>query len=256
VRPEGEVNRYCPNGACAGRGYEALVHFASKGGLDIEGLGPERLRQLLDAKLIADPADLFVVTQDQLHALEGFAEQSAKALVTAIAAAKVRPLRALITALGIRHVGVTAAKLLARRFGTMQDLRKATAEQLKALEGIGPTIAESVVQYFGDPMVAPLLNALEQHRVAQSEAGSGPASGPQLLAGKIYVLTGTLPTLKRGEATELIEAAGGTVKSSVSKKTDTVVAGDDAGDKLAKATELGIEVIDEAELLRRTGRGA
>jgi DNA ligase (NAD+) len=256
VRPEGEVNRYCPNGACPGRGYEALVHVASKGGLDIEGLGPERLRQLLDAKLITGPADLFVLTQDQLHALEGFAEQSAKALVTAIAAAKVRPLRALITALGIRHVGVTAAKLIARRFGTMQDLRKATAEQLKALEGIGPTIAESVVQYFGDPMVAPLLDALEQHRVAQSEAGSGPASGPQLLAGKIYVLTGTLPTLKRGEATELIEAAGGTVKSSVSKKTDTVVAGDDAGDKLAKATELGIEVIDEAELLRRTGRGA
>ena len=255
VRPEGEVNRYCPNLACPGRGYEALVHFASKGGLDIEGLGPERLRQLLDAGLIKGPADLFSVQAEQLTALEGFAAQSATALVAAILDAKQRPLRALITALGIRHVGTTAAKLLARRFGTMAALRRVTHEQLLALEGIGPTIAASVVQYFADPAVTRLLDALEAHGVAQSEGSASAASGPQVLAGKIYVLTGTLPTLKRGEATELIEAAGGTVKSSVSKKTDTVVAGEDAGDKLAKATELGIEVIDEAELLRRTGRG-
>jgi DNA ligase (NAD+) len=256
VRPEGEVNRYCPNAACPGRGYEALVHFASKGGLDIEGLGPERLRQLLDAGLITGPSGLFDLTVEQLRGLEGFAAQSATALVASLEAAKQRPLRALITALGIRHVGVTAAKLLARRFGTMHALRDATMEQLRALEGIGPTIAESVVQFFADPMVVPMLDALEAQGVAQSEGGATAMSGPQPLAGKIYVLTGSLPTLKRGEATELIEAAGGTVKSSVSKKTDTVVAGDDAGDKLAKATELGIEVIDEAELLRRTGGGA
>lgn len=256
VRPEGEVNRYCPNLACPGRGYEALVHFASKGGLDVEGLGPERLRQLLDAGLLKGPADLFTIEAEQLTALEGFAKQSAQALVAAIEAAKQRPLRALITALGIRHVGTTAAKLLARRFGTMHSLRQATTGQLLALEGIGPTIAESVVQYLADDAVSRLLDALEARGVAQSEGGSTAVSGPQPLAGRIYVLTGSLPTLKRGEATELIEALGGTVKSSVSKKTDTVVAGDDAGDKLAKATELGIEVIDEKELLRRTGRGA
>ena len=256
VRPEGEANRYCPNTTCPGRGYEALVHFASKGGLDIEGLGPERLRQLLDAGLIKGPADLFAVEAEQLSALEGFAAQSANGLVAAIAEARSRPLRSLITALGIRHVGVTAAKLLARRFGSMSALRTATVEQLRALEGIGPTIAESVVQYFAEAANAELLDRLAVSEVAQTEAAAGAAAGPQTLAGKIYVLTGSLPTLKRGEATELIEAAGGTVKSSVSKKTDTVVAGDDAGDKLAKATELGIEVIDEAELLRRTGREA
>jgi DNA ligase (NAD+) len=256
VRPEGEVNRYCPNPDCPGRGYEALVHFASRGGLDIDGLGPERLRQLLDAGLIQGPADLFTLQAAPLAELGGFATQSAGALVSAIAAARTRPLRALITALGIRHVGATAAKLLARRFGTMAALRQASPEQLLALEGIGPTIAESVLQYLADPAMRTLLDRLEAEEVAQSEGSGGAGSGPQPLAGRIYVLTGSLPTLKRGEATERIEAAGGTVKSSVSKKTDTVVAGEDAGDKLAKAVELGIEVIDEEELLRRTGRGA
>jgi len=252
VRPEGEVNRYCPNPACPGRAYEALVHFASKGGLDIEGLGPERLRQLLDARVIAGAADLFTLEATQLESLDGFAAQSAAALVRAIDAARSRPLRALITALGIRHVGTTAAKLLARRFGTLSALRQAGRDDLLALEGIGPTIADSVLQHLADPAHAALLDRLEALGVATREASAGEA-GPQPFAGMIVVLTGTLPTLKRGEATALIEAAGGTVKSSVSRKTSTVVAGDDAGEKLAKATELGIEVIDEAELLRRLG---
>ncbi len=255
VRPEGEVNRYCLNLACPGRSYEALVHFVSRAGLDIQGLGPERVRLLLEAELLHDAAELYTLKPEQLIPLEGFADQSAGALVEAIAASKARPLRALLTALGIRHVGATAAKLLARRYGNLTALRTATAEELEALEGIGPVISASVVDFFDDDTNAALLDRLAERGVAQEEDGVA-ADGPRPLAGKILVLTGTLPTLKRAEAVELIETAGGTVKSSVSKKTDVVVAGEEAGDKLGKAESLGIEVIDEAELLRRVGRGA
>ena len=175
--------------------------------------------------------------------------------MAAIAESKQRPLRALLTALGIRHVGTTAAKLLARRFGTLAALRAATEDALLALDGIGPAIASSLLEYVHDDTNAALLDRLEAQGVATSEQGAQ-ASGAQTLAGQIYVLTGTLPTLKRGEATAMIEAAGGTVKSSVSKKTSTVVAGEVAGEKLAKANDLGVEVIDEAELLRRLGQSA
>ncbi len=252
VRPDGEVNRYCPNPRCPGRAYEGLVHFVSKAGLDIAGLGPERVELLLEAKLITDAADLYALTAEQLIPLEGFAEQSATALVEAIAASRERPLRALLTALGIRHVGATAAKLLARRFGSLEALCAATVEELEQLDGIGPAISGAVREFVADAGNAALLDRLQELGVATRE-GSVTTGGPRPLAGKIYVLTGSLPTLKRAAAAELIEAAGGTVKSSVSKKTDVVVAGEDAGDKLAKATELGIEVIDEAELLRRAG---
>ncbi len=235
--------------------YETLVHFVSKAGLDIVGLGPERVRQLLEAGVIHDAAGLYGLTAEQLLPLEGFAEQSATALIEAIDASRSRPLRMLLTALGIRHVGATAAKLLARRYGSLTALRQATDEELEALEGIGPVISASVLAFLADETNAALLDRLTERGVALKETGVS-ADGPRPLAGRIFVLTGSLPTLKRAEAAELIEAAGGTVKSSVSKKTDTVVAGDEAGDKLAKAEALGIEVIDEAELLRRTGRGA
>jgi DNA ligase (NAD+) len=252
VRPEGEVNRYCPNVACPGRAYESLVHFVSRGGMDIQGLGAERVRWLLDHHLVRDPADFYTLDAERLAALEGLGEKSAGALVEAIAASKQQPLRALLTALGIRHVGTTAARLLARRFGTLAALRAATLDDLTALDGIGPAIAASLLDFVAQERNRELLDRLEALGVATTE-GIAAQSGAQSLAGKIYVLTGTLPTLKRGEATAMIEAAGGTVKSSVSKKTSTVVAGDDAGEKLAKATELGVEVIDEAELLRRLG---
>lgn len=255
VRPEGEVNRYCPNHACPGRAYESLVHFVSRGGMDIQGLGAERVRWLLDHHLIRDASDFYDLRAEQLTAIEGFAEQSAGALVAAIGESKQRPLHALLTALGIRHVGTTAAKLLARRFGTLAALRAATEEALLALDGIGPVIASSLMEFVRDRANAALLDRLEARGVATREHDAA-ASGEQTLAGRIYVLTGTLPTLKRGEATAMIEAAGGTVKSSVSRKTSTVVAGEDAGEKLAKANELGVEVIDEAELLRRLGRSA
>ncbi len=255
VRPEGEVNRYCPNAACPGRNYESLVHFASRSALDIEGLGPERIGQLLEAELIRNAADLYDLTAEQLVALEGFAEQSATALVEALAQSKHRPLRSLLVALGIRHVGTAAAKTMARHFRGMARLRAANEEQLLTLNGIGPTIAASVVSFCADDRRRELLDALAAHGVAQSEDGEGPVDGGAF-AGRIVVLTGTLPTLSRPEATARIERAGGTVTSSVSKKTSVVVAGDEAGSKLDKARQLGVEVIDEAELLRRLESGA
>jgi DNA ligase (NAD+) len=255
VRPEGEVNRYCPNAACPGRNYENLVHFASRGAMDIQGLGPERIRQLLEAGLITDAADLYTLRADDIAGLEGFAATSAGALVEAIAASRERPLRALLAALGIRHVGATAARTIARHFGTLTALRRATLEQLLELEGIGPAIAGSVVTFLAEPRQARLLDALERHGVSREEREERRGTGGPF-AGRSVVLTGTLPTLSRTEATARIEAAGGTVTSSVSKKTAFVVAGADPGSKLDKAAQLGVEVIDEAELLRRLGTGA
>jgi DNA ligase (NAD+) len=254
VRPEGEVARYCLNTACPGRAYEGLVHFVSKGGLDIDGLGPERVRQLLDAGLIRNAADLFdrdKLTVEQLLTLDGFAEASAAALIAAIDAARGRPLRALLSGLGIRYVGAVAAKALARRFGTLEQLRAATAADIESIDGLGPAVSGALAEFGADPDNAALLDRLAVLGVATHE-DAGTAGGPTPLAGQIFVLTGTL-TLARREVAERIEAAGGVVKSAVSKKTTAVVAGADAGDKLAKATALGIEVIDEAELLRRLG---
>lgn len=250
VRPDGEVNRYCPNGRCPGRATEGLIHFVSRGAMDITGLGPERLQQLLEAGIVRDAADLYTVTPDALLALEGFAEQSAHALVEAIAASRAQPLRALLVALGIRHVGVAAAKSLARAFGSLDALRKSDVAALEALEGIGPTIAGSVAEYFAEQETAVMLDRLMAMGVAQTERSVG-EDGPRPLAGLRVVLTGTLPTLSRTEAANRIEAAGGTVTSSVSKKTDLVVAGAEAGEKQSKAEQLGILIIDEAELLRR-----
>lgn len=250
VKLEGEVNRYCPNARCPGRAYEGLVHFVSRGGMDITGLGPERLSQLLEAGVVRDAADLYSLSADALLTLEGFAEQSATSLIEAIGASRTRPLRALLVALGIRHVGTVAAKGLARAFGTLARLRQADAAALEALEGIGPTIAGSVAAYLADPASAALLDRLAGAGVAQTEEGAG-TEGPRPLAGLRIVLTGALPTLSRPEATARIEAAGGTVTASVSRKTDLVVCGADAGEKRTKAGQLGIAIIDEAELLRR-----
>ncbi|HET9134881.1 MAG TPA: NAD-dependent DNA ligase LigA, partial [Gemmatimonadales bacterium] len=185
VKPEGEVNRYCPNARCPGRSAEALMHFVSKAGMDIAGLGPERLRQLLEAGLVRDAGDIYTVTEDQLLALEGFAEQSAGALVAAIAASKAQPLRALLVALGIRHLGAAAAKVLARRFGSLAALRAGTIEEFTACEGIGPTIAASLAGWLADRDNAALLDRFEALGVGTgAEAES---SAPQTLAGAIVV---------------------------------------------------------------------
>jgi DNA ligase (NAD+) len=250
-RPADEAMRYCPNATCPGRVLEAIVHFASRGAMDIRGLGYERVRQLLDAGLIRDVADLYSLTAAQLVELDRFAEQSAEQLVRAIEASKAQPLSLLLFGIGIRHVGKTVALLLARRFGTMPALMQATEEQINDVPGVGGAIAEAVLSFFHEAHNRKLIARLERAGLNLTEPHAVQSGGP--LEGKTYVLTGTLPTLTRGAAAELIERAGGRVAGSVSKKTDAVVAGDDAGSKLEKAQQLGVEVIDETELLRRAG---
>jgi len=249
-RPADEAMRFCPNASCPGRILEGIVHFAGRDAMDIRGLGYERVRQLLDEGLIHDVADLFSLTPERLIPLERFAEQSASQLVSAIETAKSRPLALLLFGLGIRHVGKTVAQLLARRFGTMDALAAASYDEIEAVSGVGPTIAEAVIQFFQAESNQRLVQRLRASEVNLTEPRAVAAGGA--LQGKTYVLTGTLPSLSRQAATDLIEGAGGRVAGSVSKKTDAVVAGADAGSKLEKARSLGVEVIDEDELKRRT----
>jgi DNA ligase (NAD+) len=253
-RREDEVARYCPNPRCPSRSYEGLVHFASRHAMDIQGLGEERVRQLVEAGLVTSVADIYRITEAQLLLLDGFAEQSARQLVSAIAASRARPLSALLFGLGIRHVGEVVARLLAQRFGSLDAVAAAGEEELEAVDGVGPTIAQSVHAWFREEANARLVEELTELGLEGREPER--ATGPTPFAGLTFVLTGTLPTLSRGEAGALIEAAGGKVSGSVSKKTSVVVAGAEAGSKLDRARELGVEVIDEAELLRRLGRPA
>jgi DNA ligase (NAD+) len=194
-------------------------------------------------------ADIFSLTVEQLVSLERFAEKSAANLVAAIAASKKQPLSQLLFGLGIRHVGGTAAELLARQFGTLDALAKADAEEIGGVRGIGDIIAEATARFFADPTVHRLIAKLKKAGVNMTEPRQVTRGGA--LSGQAVVITGTLPTLSRGDATELIEQAGGRVTSAVSKATNFLVAGAEAGSKLAKAQELGIEIIDEAELVRR-----
>ena len=253
VRHADEAMRYCPNSSCPGRILESIVHFASRDAMDIRGLGYERVRQLLDAKLIENVSDLYHLTVDQLTTLERFAKASATQLVTAIAASKQQPLSVLLFGLGIRHVGKTVAQVIARHFGSMGALSTATREQIEAAPQVGPTIAEAVAEFFATPANHVLLTRLADAGLTLTEPQAGPADGP--LSGGTYVITGTLPNLSRADATAVIEKAGGKVSGSVSKKTTALVAGEDAGSKLDKARELKVEIIDEAELLRRAGAG-
>jgi len=245
--PSDEVMAYCSNVSCPGRILESIVHFAAV--MDIRGLGYERVRALLEAKLIKDVADLYELTPAQLLKLEGFAEKSAQQLVDAIQASKQQPLSTLLHALGIRHVGAQVAKLLARHFGTMKALRNAAVEEISKIRGVGMAIAEAVTGFFDETKNRKLLERLEKLGLNFAEPTVTEGKGP--LAGQTYVVTGTLPSLSRTKAAELIEAAGGHVADSVSKKTTALVVGADAGSKFEKAKALGIPIIDEAELLRR-----
>jgi len=248
-RPPDEVAYYCPNASCPGRIFEGIAHFASRGAMDIRGLGPERVRQLLDAGMIRDVSDLYHLRVEDLEQLERFAQRSARLLVHAIAASRTKPLSSLLFGIGIRHVGKNIATLLARRFASLPALKAATPEEIAAVPGIGSTIALAVASFFQDPSNRRLLQRLEAAGLALTEPEAVGGGGP--LAGRNYVLTGTLPTLSRGEAARMIERAGGRVTSNVSKQTDAVVSGEGAGSKLDKARSLGIEIIDERELLNR-----
>lgn len=249
LRDEEEVAVYCPNVACPGRQLEGLVHFASRGAMDIRGLQYKRIAQLIAAGLVNDIADLYALTVEQLVSLERFAEKSAEQLVAAIDDSRTRPLSRLLNGLGVRHVGEGAAQLLARRFGSLDALMQAPIEEVANVRGIGDIIAHSVVEYFSETNTRKLMDRLRKAGLTLTEPQA--RSAGRSLAGCTVVITGTLPTLSRAAATELVESNGGNVTSSVSRATTFVVAGEAAGSKLEKARTLGIEVVDEAGLLRR-----
>ncbi|HEV7678804.1 MAG TPA: NAD-dependent DNA ligase LigA [Candidatus Dormibacteraeota bacterium] len=245
VREEGEVARRCINPLCPAQRREKLLHFASRSSMNIEGLGDAVVGQLLERGWVADPADFFRLSREQVVQLEGFADKSADNLLRAIDARRVVPLSRLVNALGIRHVGEHTAFALASRFGTLEALAGASLDELLDTEGIGQVVAEHVHQFFASSQGRELLAKLGSAGVRAEEAEGGP--GPW--TGQTWVLTGTLDSMTRPEADARIRALGGTPSSSVSRKTHTVVAGAAAGSKLDKAQRLGVRVVEEAEFL-------
>jgi DNA ligase (NAD+) len=252
VRFEGEVALRCINPKCPAQIREGLIHFVSRDAMNIDGLGEKVISQLFAEKLISDVADIYTLTYDQLIALERMGEKSVTNLLKAIEASKANSLEKLLFGLGIRHVGAKAAKTLAQSFDTMDKLAAATKEDLIGINEIGDKMADSIVAFFEQEEAEALLKELAEAGVNMEYKGAKPVSAQEsdsIFAGKTVVLTGKLEQLSRNEAKEKIEALGGNVSGSVSKKTHLVIAGEDAGSKLTKAEELGIEVWDEEKLL-------
>ncbi|MBE6675892.1 MAG: NAD-dependent DNA ligase LigA [Ruminococcaceae bacterium] len=247
VKAEGEVAVRCINPSCPAQLSRGIEHFASKDAMDIDGLGPQIVDALIDADLIRDAADLYALRAEQISSLERMGDKSAANLIAAIEKSKSAGLERLIFALGIRNIGQVAATALARRYGTLDACMNATAEELCALEDFGQITADCVIEYFSRAESRELCARLAAAGVL-TESTAAPVGDK--LAGLTFVLTGTLPTMGRSEAEALIVAAGGKTSSSVSKKTSYVVAGEAAGSKLTKAQNLGVAIIDEAELLR------
>ena len=245
VRLEGESDTFCTNVDCPAQRLARIEHFASRGAMDIEGLGERTCLALLDRGLVHDPGDLYRLTADDLMGLEGFAEISVRNLLHAIDASRSRPLANLLFGLNIRHLGQAGADLLARAFGTLDAIREASADELGAVDGVGPKIAASVAEFFALPRN---LEVVEKLRAAGVDLGKVEApSLPQVLAGSSVVVTGTLEGMSRDVAEEAIKARGGKAPGSVSKKTTAVVVGREPGAaKVNKAEELGIPVLDEA----------
>ena len=247
VRFEGEVAHRCVNISCPAQLKEHIRHFASRGAMDIEGLGEKLSAQLFDAKFISDPADLYFLTKDKLLELDRQAEKSAQNLIDSIARSKNPPLDKFIYALGIRHVGERTAKLLAERFGSIENLMAAKIEDLTAVNEIGTEIAASIVEFFHESKNKAVMKKFAKAGVAPQRKGIS-LNAP--LAGKSFVFTGAMGSMGRNEAKEIVENLGGVVHSSVTKKATYVVAGVDPGSKLDKAKSYGIRVISEAEFLK------
>jgi DNA ligase (NAD+) len=253
VRPAGEKVTRCPNPDCFGSRTRALQHFAGKSAMDIEGLGEKIVQQLVEVGLVKDLSDLYRLTEDDLIPLERFAEKSAQNLIQALDHSKKVPLWRLINALGIRYVGEATAQVLAQHFQKLEDLLAASKEELLQVEGVGEQVASSIREFFDSERNKSLIRQLRAAGVREEKPPARPAASP--LAGKTFVFTGGLARFSREEAKAQVTGRGGKVSSSVSAKTDYVVAGADPGSKLAKAQELGVTVLDEMdfeELLRRT----
>jgi DNA ligase (NAD+) len=249
VKPEGAVFTRCPNRDCAGRRWQLLKHYV--GAMDIDGLGEKQVALFMDLGWVHTAADFYRLTADQIATQPGFGQVSAEKLVAAIDASRRQPFGRVLFALGIEEVGAVTGRNLAQRFRTVDALLAASPEQIEETQGVGPKMARTIHDQLHDPIMVGLIGDLRAQGLTLEEAGPPPGEGP--LAGRTFVLTGTLPDLTREQATERIMAAGGRVTGSVSRKTDYLVAGESPGSKLAQAEKLGVAVVDEAGLLALLG---
>ena len=249
VKSEEEAAVRCPNVECPAQIFRSIVHFASKGAMNIDGLGPQIVKTLIDNHLIKSAADLYVLDREKLLALDNFKEKSVNNLLGAIENSKSNTLDRLIFALGVRNIGGQSAKLLCEKFGSLENIMNASAEEIAEIDGFGEIMAESVYNSFREEHMQNLVKRLVEYGVnTQYEK----VLKDDRFSGKTFVLTGTLPTLKRNEAKEIIEKFGGKASGSVSKKTDYVLAGEAAGSKLEKARQLGVKIISEEEFIQMT----
>jgi DNA ligase (NAD+) len=253
VRAEGEADYRCVNAACPAKLRESLLHFGSRGVMNIEGLGEAVVQQLMERGLVHSVADLYSLTEEQLVALERFAEKSARTLLNEIGGSKHAGLARVLMGLSIRFVGERTAELLAQEFGSIEAIMNAPAEELSRVEEVGPRVSEAIVEFFSQPANRELIERLKNAGVKMTAEKKKRSTQ---LQGLTFVLTGTLPSLTRDEAKKRIEEAGGKVAGSVSKKTSYVVAGEEAGSKLDKAHDLKVPVIDEAGLLQMLAQSA
>ena len=250
---EGEVAIYCDNPACPEQLVRRVEYFVGRSAMDIDSFGSQTGELLIEQGMISDVADIYYLDRDALLELEGFKEKKVDNLLSGVEKSKEQPPDRLLTALGVRFVGNVVARLLLDNLGSIDAIREATQEQLEAIDGIGPGTAEGVISWFENERNASILEKLRQaglNFVAEMPA-STPTNTP--ISGKTFVITGTLPSMGRSEAKKLIEGAGGKVTGSVSKKTDYLLAGENAGSKLTKAQTLGIEIIDEPTLTDMLG---
>jgi DNA ligase (NAD+) len=257
VKPEDSVFTICPNRrGCPEQSFQHVKHFVSKGAMDIDGFGEKQALRFLEDSLIEDVADIYDLSEEQLVGLDRFAETSAKNLLAAIDGSRRRPFKRVLYALGLPGVGFVTAEALADHFGSIDALHEADPEAIEEVEGVGPIMAVQIAESLQDEATWTLVEKLRQKglKLEADAAGRRQSGGP--LEGKTVVLTGTLPELTREEAAALVKAAGGKVTSSVSKKTDYVVAGDNPGSKLAKAEKFGTEILDEAALRALVGRSS
>jgi DNA ligase (NAD+) len=246
VRVEGEANHHCVNVDCPAQRVQRLVHWASRGAMDIEGLGEERVRQFVEAELLEDAADVYALTVERLVPLDRIGERSAQLLVDAVEASKRQPLWRAMVGLGVNHVGPSAAQALARAFDDLDAIVRASVEELTAIDGVGPTIAQSLATWFSIDRNQRLVQRLHASGVnLEGERGQQRQPVDASFAGLTFVLTGSMQHRTRDEAAEEIDVRGGKVTSSVSKKTSYVVVGESPGSKLAKAEELGVTILDE-----------
>jgi DNA ligase (NAD+) len=256
IKPEGEVDRRCPNASCPAQIEQRLQHYAGRSAMDIEGLGDVLVHQLVERGLVRSFADLYRLTLDQLVELERMAEKSAQNVLGQIEASKGRELHRLVFGLGIRFVGERAARLLARHFKSLDAIARASVDDIDAIYEIGPVVAQSVADWFADDANRDLVARLAEAGVNTEESAAPESSAPQSFQGMQFVLTGGLETMTRDEAKAAIEARGGRVTGAVTKKTKFLVVGKDPGSKRDKALELGVEILDEDAFRQKLAEGA